>query len=70
MGEVKQINIKNPTYYFYNDMISLTYFGPNLLKIDKKHYKGNNIYYIGKITIKKFDDCESIYSINPFYFAG
>ena len=47
MGEVKQINIKNPTYYFYNDMISLTYFGPNLLKIDKEHYKGNNIYYIG-----------------------
>ena len=23
MGEVKQINIKNRTYYFYNDIIDL-----------------------------------------------
>ena len=38
-----------------------------MLKIDKKHYKGINIYYIGYITIKKNDDCESIYSENPLY---
>ena len=25
MGEVKQINIKNWTYYFYNDQINLKY---------------------------------------------
>ena len=53
MGEVKQINIKNRTYYFYNDMINLKHFDSNFLKIDKKHYKGINIYYIGYITIKK-----------------
>ena len=35
MGEVKQINIKNRTYYFYKDIIDLKYFHPNLLKIDK-----------------------------------
>ena len=68
MGEVKQINIKNRTYYFYNDMINLKNFDSNLLKIDKKHYKGINIYYIGYITIKKIDDCEKIYSVNPLYF--
>ena len=34
--EVKQINIKNRTYYFYNDMISYKNFDLNLLKIDKK----------------------------------
>ena len=34
MGEVKQIKIKNRTYYFYNDMINLKKFEPNLLKID------------------------------------
>ena len=34
MGEVKQINIKNQTY-FYNDMINLKHFESNLLKIDK-----------------------------------
>ena len=53
MGEVKQINIKNRTYYFY-DIIGLKDFEPNLLKIDKKHCKGINIYYIGYITIKNF----------------
>ena len=56
MGEVKQINIKNRTYYFYNDIINLKSFEPNLLKIDKKHYKGINMYYIGYITIKKIDN--------------
>ena len=39
MGEVKQINIINRTYYFYNDIINLKDFDPNLLKIDKKSYK-------------------------------
>ena len=47
MGEVKQINIKNRTYFFYNDMISLKDFESGLLKIDKKHYKMINIYNIG-----------------------
>ena len=67
MGEVKQINIKNRTYYFYNDMINLKYFQPNLLKIDRKSYKNIGIYNIGYITIKKVDDYESIYSVNLLY---
>ena len=36
MGETKQINIKNKTYYFYNDQIDLKDFDARLLKIDKK----------------------------------
>ena len=67
MGEVKQIKIKNRTYYFYNDIINLKDFDSNLLKIDKKSYKNIDIYYIGYITIKKIDDYESIYSVNPLY---
>ena len=67
MGEVKQINIKNQTYYFYNDIIDLKDFDAKLLKIDKKSYKNIDIYYIGYITIKKIDDYESIYSVNPLY---
>ena len=67
MGEVKQINIKNWDYYFYNEITIVKDFESNLLKIDKKHYKGINIYYIGYITIKKIDDCENIYSVNPLY---
>ena len=67
MGEIKQINIKYRTYYFYNDFIDLKDFETNLWKIDKKHYKDINIYYIGYITIKKIDDCESIHSVDPLY---
>ena len=53
MGAVKQIDIKNRTYYFYNDMINIKNFEPNLLKIDRKSYKDISIYNIGYITIKK-----------------
>ena len=64
MEEVKQIEIKNRTYKY---VINLQDFKPNLLKIDKKSYKNIDIYYIGYITIKKIDDCENIYSVNPLY---
>ena len=67
MGVVKQIDIKNRTYYFYNDMINIKKFDSNLLKIDKKSYKDIGIYNIGYITIKKIDDYENIYSVNPLY---
>ena len=39
-----------------------------MLKIDKKSYKNIDIYYIDiYYTIKKIDDYESIYSVNPLY---
>ena len=61
MGGVKQINIKNRTYYFYNDMINL-----KLVKNWQKIiYKNIDIYNIGYITIKRIDDYENICSINP-----
>ena len=67
MGEVKQTNIKNRTYYFYNGIIDLKNFDARLLKVDKKSCKNIGIYNIGYITIKKNDDFESIYSVNPLY---
>ena len=67
MGVVKQIKIKNRTYFFYNGILNLKNFESNLLKIDQKHYNGINIYYIGYITIRKIDDCESVYSVNALY---
>ena len=63
--KIKQINIKNRTYYFYNDIIDLKNFDVRLLKIDKKPYKNIGIYNIGYITINKIDDCENINSLNP-----
>ena len=56
MEEVKQIEIKNRTYYFYNDMINLKDFESNLLKIENKSHKNIGIYNIGYITIKKIDN--------------
>ena len=67
MGVVKQIDIKNRTYYFYNDMINIKNFDPNLLKIDKKSFKGIGIYNIGYIMTKKIDDYKNINSVNPLY---
>ena len=69
MEEIKQINIKNRSYYFYNDIIDLKDFDAKLSKIDKKSYKNLDIYYIGYIMIKKFDNCESIYSVNSLYLC-
>ena len=67
MGEIKQINIKNRIYYFYNDIIDIKNFDAWLLKIDKKSYKSIGIYNNGYITIKKIDDCKNIHSVNPLY---
>ena len=67
MGTVKQIDINNRTYYFYNDIIDLESFKSNLLKIYKKSYKDIGIYNITYIIIKKNDDCENIYSVNPLH---
>ena len=52
MGNIKQINIKNRTHYFFNDMINIENFNPNLLKVDKTSYKNIDIYYIECITKK------------------
>ena len=68
MGNIKEINIKNHTYYFCNDIINIEDFDSNLLKIDKKLYKNIDIYYIGYVTIKSFSDYNSINSVNPLYF--
>ena len=65
MGKFTQIEIKHRTYCFCSDMINLKNFNSNLLRIDKG--LTFNIYYIEYITIKRTDDCENIYSVNPLY---
>ena len=75
MGQVKELNIKNQTYYFFDDMIDIRNFHSNLVKVDKKtlvftivkSHKEVDIYYIVYITIEKFSDCENIHSVNPLY---
>ena len=71
MGNVKDLKIKNRTYYYFDDVIDIRKFVPNSLKVDKKSHRDFNIYYIGYITIKNFTSCngnciyESIRSVNP-----
>ena len=67
MGKIRQINIKNQTYYFYNDQINLKDFDAKLLKIDKKDYNEIDIYYIGYVTAKKIANRNNINSVNPLY---
>ena len=67
MGNIKQINIKNRTSYFFNEMINIKNFDSGLLKIDKKSYKNVGIYYTGYITIKSISDHENINSVNSLY---
>ena len=69
MDTTKQINIKNRTYYFYNDIIDLENFDAKLLRTDKKSYKDIGIYNIGYVTKKKIGNCMNINSVNPLYLG-
>ena len=66
MAHIKEINIKNRTYYFFDDIIIIKGFDSNLLKLDKKSYKNIDIYCIGYITIKD-SDYVKINSVKAFY---
>ena len=67
MGNIKQININNWTYYSLNDMINIKVFDSRLLKIDKRSYKNIGIYNIGYITINSTDEFKNIHSVNSLY---
>ena len=47
MAELKQINIKNRTYYFYYDIINLDESDESKIKVDKKDLNDIDIYYLG-----------------------
>ena len=60
----KQLNIKNRTYYFWNDLINLKDFDRSLLKLDKKASMNISIYYIGYV---KKSLSTNTNSVNPLY---
>ena len=53
MGTIKQIDIKNRTYYFYNNMIDIKNFDMSLLKIDKNHIKTSVFTILDILQLKK-----------------
>ena len=67
MGTTKEINIKNRTSYFYNDIIDLDEFDVGKIKVDKKDFNDIDIYYLGYEHKKKISECNVINNVNPLY---
>ena len=67
MGTPKEMNIKNWTYYFYNDFIDFGEFDESKIKVDKKDFNDIDIYYLGYEHKKKISECNVINSVNPLY---
>ena len=65
-NKVKDIHLKNQTYYFSHEMINMKNFDANNIAIDGKPYKNILIYYIGYVTIKDLKQVK-INSVNPLY---
>ena len=65
-NKIKDIDIKNHTYYVFDDIITIKDFDPNNSKIDMKWWKNIVICYIGYVTIKdsKFVKTNNV---NPLY---
>ena len=64
--KIKYLDIKNHTYYSFDDIIHIKNFDPNKIKIDEKSSKNILTYYIGYVTIKD-SKCVKISSANPLY---
>ena len=64
METIKQINLNNRTYYFYNDVINLDEFDENRIRVDKKDFNDIDIYYLGYEHKKKISECNVINSVN------
>ena len=67
MGTTKEINIKNRTYYYCNDIIDLDEFDQSKIKVDKKDFNGIDIYYLDYEYKKKITECNIIRSVNQLY---
>ena len=65
-NKIKDIDLENHTYYFFDDVINIKNFDPNNIKIHEKSYKYILIYYIGYVTIKDSKYVKAN-SVNPFY---
>ena len=65
-NKVKDVDIKNRTYYVFNDITNIKNFDQNNIIIDKKSYKNILICYFGYATIKDSKYVKFI-SVNPLY---
>ena len=67
MRKTKQINIKNRTYYFYNDIRNFNEFDGSKIKVDRNFFNDIDTYYLGYGYKKKNVECNEINSLNSLY---
>ena len=66
MDKIMQLNIKNKSYYFWDDQIYLKNFDGKMIKINKHDVLDMIVYCISHATKKPE---YNIYSINPLYLV-
>ena len=59
----KEINIKNRSYYYYNDVVYLDESDKSKIKIDKKDFNDIDINYLTYEYKKKITECNIIRSL-------
>ena len=64
-NKIKDIRIKNHTYYIFNNIINIKIFEPDKIKTDGKSYKNILFYCIGYVTIK-YSKYVKISSVNLY----
>ena len=67
MGKIRPIILKIKLILFTTTLSISQILSQNCKKLTKNHTK-TLVFTIRYITIKKIDDCENIYSVNPLYF--
>ena len=65
-NKVKDLDVKNRTYCFFDDIINIKNFDPNNIKTDEKSRKNILVYSIRYVTIKD-SKYVKINSVNAIY---
>ena len=64
--KVKDVDIVNHIYYFFNDIMNIRNFGQTNIKIDENSYKNILICYISYVTMK---DLKYVKVISVFFYT-
>ena len=68
-NKVKDVDIKNQTYYFHHNIINIENFDLNNIKKVEESCKIFLVYYIGYVTIRN-SKYVKIYSANHLYLIS
>ena len=74
MGNIQQVNIKNRTYYLFNDLINIKNFDSNLPERDKKNHTKTLVFIISDtsqwkvLVIILYLLSDLLNTVNPLYW--